>query len=84
MVTSKHTGSQKELGIIDRVNFKEKNIRTTCRSFYLWLRPAEGFDVMKPFTAVVLLRRCQWCDYTHVITPLDGSVGVKYGGKNVL
>ena len=33
-------------------------------------------DVMKPFMAVVMLRRCQWCDFAHVITLLDGSVGV--------
>ena len=48
----------------------------------LSLKPV--LDVMKPSTAVVLLRRCQWHEYTCVITPLDGSVGVKYGRKNVL
>ena len=39
---------------------------------------------MKPFKAVVtavMLRRCQWRDFTCIITPPDGSVGVKYGRK---
>ena len=40
--------------------------------------------IMKPFTAVVMRRRCQWCDFTRVITLLDGSVGVKYGREIVL
>ena len=39
-------------------------------------------DVMKPFTAVVMLRHCQWCDFMHVIKLLDDSVGMKYGRKN--
>ena len=46
-------------------------------------RVAPVLDVMKPFTAVVMLRR-SWCDFTFEITPLDGSVGVKYIRKNVL
>ena len=40
------------------------------------------YHVMKPFTTEVMLHHCQWCDFTRVIMPLDGSVGVKYGCKN--
>ena len=52
-----------------------------------FLGKSSVLDVMKPFKAVVtavMLRRCQWRDFKRVITPPDGSVGVKYGHKNVL
>ena len=59
---------------------------TTCKykSVKLSSHSPPVLDDMKPSTAVVLLRRCQWREYTCVITPLDGSVGVKYGRKDVL
>ena len=52
-----------------------------------FLGKSSVLDVMKPFKVVVtavMLRRCQWRDFTCIITPPDSSVCVKYGRINAL